>query len=135
MKQKNTLSIMTGFLLVSAALITGLASADIRVDRKNKSMMHAQKLDTNNDGSISLDELTAQHDRRFTGLDRDENGMIAKHEFNARLITMFHRMDRNGDGVLRGNELPGHSHSGKKHQQDNKASDSTKNGESVKRRH
>ena len=127
MKQKNTLPIMTGFLLVSAALITGLASADIRVDRKNKSMMHAQKLDTNDDGSISLDELTARQDRRFARLDHDENGMIEKHEFNARLITMFHRMDRDGDGVLQGDELPGHRYGGKQHQHGNKAPDPTKN--------
>ena len=59
MKQKNTLSIMTGFLAVSATLITSLASADITPDRKNKSMMHAKKLDTNDDGTISLDELTS----------------------------------------------------------------------------
>ena len=128
MNQKQTLTIMSGFLLVSAALIAGLASANITTDRNDKSMMYAQKLDTNEDGAISLDELTTRQDRQFAKLDRDKNGMIAKLEFNARLITMFHRMDRNGDGVLRGNELPGHSHSGKKHQQDNKASDSTKNG-------
>ena len=127
MKQQHTLSIMTGFLVVSAALITGLASADMTTDRKNKSMMHAQKLDTNDDGAISLDELTARQDRRFAKLDRDENGMIEKHEFNARLITMFHRMDRDGAGVLRGDELPGHRYGGKKHQHGDKPSDPTKN--------
>ncbi len=127
MKQKHTLSVMTGFLVVSAALITGLASDDMTTDRKNKSMMHAQKLDTNDDGAISLDELTARQDRRFAKLDRDENGMIEKHEFNARLITMFHRMDRDGDGVLQGDELPGHRYGGKQHQHGDKPSDPTKN--------
>ena len=71
MKQKHTLSIMTGLLVVSAALITGLASTAMTTDRKNKSMMPAQKLDTNDDGAISLDELTARQDRRFAKLDRD----------------------------------------------------------------
>ena len=127
MKQKNTLSIMTGFLLVAAALITGLASADIGVDRKNKSMMRAQKLDINEDGAISLNELTVRQDRRFAQLDCDENGVIEKHEFNARLITMFHRMDRDGDGMLRGNELPGHRYGDKKHQRGEKASAHTQN--------
>ena len=108
MRQKHTLFIMSGFLIVSAALITGLASANITTDRKNKSIVHAQKLDTNDDGAISLDELTTRQNHRFAKLDRDENGMIEKYEFNARLITMFHRMDRDGDGFLRGDELPGY---------------------------
>ena len=127
MKQKHALSVMTGFLVVSAALITGLASADMTADSKNKSMMHAQKLDTNDDGAISLDEITARQDRRFANLDRDENGMIEKHEFNARLITMFHRMDRDGDGMLQGNELPDHRYGRKQHQHGDKPSDPKKN--------
>ena len=122
---------MTGFLVVSAALITGLASADMTTDRKKKSMMHAQKLDTNDDGAISLDELTARQDRRFSRLDHDENGMIEKHEFNARLITMFHRMDRDRDGVLRGNELPGHGYGSRKHQHGNKALNPTKKADAL----
>ena len=126
MKQKHTLSIMSGFLIVSAALITGLASANITTDSKNKAIMFAQKLDTNDDGAISLDELTTRQDHHFAKLDRDENGMIEKYEFNARLITMFHRMDRDGDGFLRGDELPGHSHDDEKHQRGNKASDPKK---------
>lgn len=126
MSQKDTLSIMSGFLVVSATLIIGLASATKTTDRNDKSMMHAQKLDTNDDGAISLKEITARQDRRFAKLDRDENGIIEKHEFNSRLITMFHRMDQNGDGVLRGNELPDHSYGGKKHKHGNKASDPTK---------
>ena len=127
MKQIHTFSVISGALVVSAALITGLASADMTADRKHKLMMHAQKLDTNDDGAISLDELTARQDRRFTKLDHDENGMIEKHEFNARLIAMFQRMDRDGDGVLRGDELPGHRYGGKTHQHGDKAADHYKN--------
>ena len=108
MKQKHALTIISGFLLVSAALIAGLASANITTNRKDKSMMQAQKLDTNDDGAISLDELTARQDCHFAKLDRDENGMIEKHEFNAQMIAMFHRMDRDGNGVLQGDELPSH---------------------------
>ena len=123
MKQIHTFSIISGALVVSAALITGLAGADMTADRKHKSMMHAQKLDTNDDGAISLDELTTRQDRRFTKLDHDDNGMIEKREFNARLIAMFQRMDRDGDGVLRGDELPGHRYGGKTHLHGDKASD------------
>lgn len=127
MKQIHSFTIISGVLIVSAALITGLASADITADRKHKSMMHAQKLDTNDDGAISLDELTARQDRRFAKLDHDDNGMIEKHEFNARLIAMFQRMDRDGDGVLWGDELPGYSYGGKTHQHGDKAADHYKN--------
>ena len=127
MKQKHTLSIMTGLLVVSGALIAGLASADMTTDRRNKSMMHAQKLDTNDDGAISLNELTARQDLRFAKLDRDENGTFEKHEFNVRLITMFNRMDRDRDGVLQGNELPGHRYGGKQHRHDDAASEPNKN--------
>ena len=126
MKQKHNLSIMSGSLAVSAALITGLASADITTVRKNKSTTHAEKLDTNDNGTISLDELIARQDRRLVKLDRDKNEMIEKREFNARLIAMFHRMDQDGDGVLRVDELPGHSGGGIKHQHGNKSSDTTK---------
>ena len=69
MKQKHILSIMIGFMIVSAVLITGLASADITTDRKDKSMMYAQKLDTNDDGAISMDELTARQNRLFAKVD------------------------------------------------------------------
>ena len=127
MKQIHTFSVIAGALVVSAALITGLASADVTADRKHKLMMHAQKLDTNDDGAISLDELTARQDRRFTKLDHDDNGMIEKHEFNARLIAMFQRMDRDGNGVLRGDELPGYRHGGKTHLHGDKAADHLKN--------
>ena len=110
-KQKHTLSTLTGFLVVLAALIAGLASANMTTGHKNRFMMHAQKLDTSDDGSISLDELAMCQDRRFTKLDHDENRMIEKHEFNAHLITMFDRMDCDGNGVLQGDELPGHHYS------------------------
>ena len=128
MKQKHTLSIIIGFLVISAALITGLASANMTTDRRNKLMMHAQKLDTNDDGAISLNELTASQDSRFTQLDRDKNGMIEKLEFNARLITMFHRMDRDGDGLLQVDELPGYREDRKKHQYSDDMLGYTKSG-------
>ena len=126
MKQIHTFSVIYGALVVSAALITGLASADMTNDRKHKLMMHAQKLDTNDDGAISLDELTARQDRRFAKLDRDENGTIEKREFNAHLIPMFHRMDRDGDRVLRGDKFPGHRYGGKQHHHGGKPSDPNK---------
>lgn len=127
MKQKHILSIMIGFLIASAVLITGIASADITTDLRNKSMMHTQKLDTNDDGTISLDELTSRQNHLFAKLICDKNGMIEKREFNTRLITNFRQMDRDGNGVLRRDESPDHNYGDKKHQHGNEASDATKN--------
>ena len=101
MKQKLTIYIMTGFLAVSAALITGLAKANKTTDRMKTSMMHAQKHDTNDDGATRFDELTTCQNRHFAKLDRDENGIIENHEFNSLQITMFYLIDRDGDSVLR----------------------------------
>ena len=127
MKQKHIMFIMTGFLVVSAALIAGLANATIITERKNKSMIYAQKLDTNDDGAICLDGLTARHDRRFADLDREENGIIKKHEFNPHLVNMFHRKDRNGNGILQNYELPGHRFGDKKYEFSNTASGPSNN--------
>ena len=126
MKKKHTLPVIAGMLTVSAALIAGLASAEIKPDRTKKSMMYAKKLDTNADGAISLDELTNRQDKRFAKIDQNSNGLIDKDEFNARLVAMFTRMDRNGDGLLRDDELPRQGY-GKKHQHQHDHHDKNKN--------
>ncbi len=73
MRQKHTLFVMTGFLVMSAALITSLASANMPTDRKNKLMMHTQKLDTNDDDAITTEELTTRQERRFATLESNKN--------------------------------------------------------------
>ena len=65
----------------------------------------AKKLDINNDGLISLEELTSRQDKRFQKLDRNGDGMIDKTEFNGRIVAMFERMDSNGDGSLDDDEI------------------------------
>ena len=136
MKKTYFPAVIGAVLLISGSLIAGLASADMDGDNHGKGKyggyhnagkVAAKRLDINNDGKISLDELTARQDRRFTKLDHDDNGMIEKHEFNARLIAMFQFMDRDGDRVLRGDELPGHRNGGKTHQHGDKAADHYKN--------
>ena len=127
MKKKHTLPVIAGLLTVSAALIAGLASADMKFDHAKKSMMYAKKLDTNADGAISLDELTARQSRRFAKIDLNNNGLIDKGEFNAPLFAMFTRMDRNSDGFLRDDELPGHRDIRKNHNQERYHADHPKN--------
>jgi hypothetical protein len=115
MKRNYAVPVIASVLLVSGGLIAGLASADMASDHKSRSIMHAKKLDTNEDGVISLDELTARQDKRFAKLDSNGNGTIDKIEYNARLIAMFNRMDQNGDGMLSEDEMPGHHRGSKRH--------------------
>jgi Ca2+-binding EF-hand superfamily protein len=105
MKQRYSPYIIGASLLISGSIITGLANADIETPAHKRAKVMAKKLDTNNDGLITLDELTSRQDRRFQHLDRDRNGTLDKSEFNARMIAMFNRMDINGDGALDDNEM------------------------------
>jgi len=99
-------------LLVSGGLIAGLATADDRGFGKGKhhSMFSAKKIDVNNDGFISRDELLARHQSRFDKLDANKDGMITPDEFNARMISMFEKLDDNADGLLQPEEMPRHYH-------------------------
>ena len=126
MRKEHTLPVIAGLLTVSAALIARLARANMKSDHTRKTTMYAKKLDTNADGAISLDELTARQDRRFAKIDQNNNGLIDKVEFNARLVTMFTRMDQNGDGLLRDDELPRQGY-GKKHHHQHGHRDKNKN--------
>ena len=87
-------------LLVSGGLIAGLANADMYPKTQKRAVIKAKKLDVNNDGLISLDELTNRQNRRFQKLDHNDDGQIDEAEFNARLVAMFNRMDSNSDGML-----------------------------------
>ena len=97
-------------LLVSGALIAGLAYADMFPRTHKRTVIKAKKLDMNNDGLISLEELTSRQNRRFQKLDRNDDGQINETEFNARLLAMFNRVDSNSDGMLDDIEISKLSH-------------------------
>ena len=67
-------------LLISGALIAGLAYADMFPKTHKRAVIKAKKLDVNNDGFISLDELTNRQNRRFQKLDRNDDGQIDEAE-------------------------------------------------------
>ena len=92
-------------LLVSGSIITGLANAGMSDASHKRDKFMAKKLDTNNDGMISLGELTSRQDKRFQMLDLNADGMIDKTEFNGRIVAMFEKMDHNGDGSLDDKEI------------------------------
>ena len=123
MKQRNRILVVAGGLLISGGLIAGLASAAShkRGDKYGDGYGHghhmkfkAKKLDTNNDGAISQEELLARHISHFSKLDADNDGMLSIEEFNARPIAMFSKLDADGNGLIAGDELP-RRHKGGKH--------------------
>ena len=67
---------------------------------QERTLVKAKKLDVNDDGLLSLDELTSRRNQRFQKLDHNDDGQIDEAEFNARLVAMFNRMDSNSDGKL-----------------------------------
>jgi len=99
-------------LLVSGGLVAGLAKANDRGFGKGKhhSMFAAKKIDINNDGIISRDEMLTRQQSRFDMLDSDKDGMIAPAEYNAKMVSMFEKLDTNGDGLLQPDELPRRHH-------------------------
>ncbi|ADE38340.1 EF-hand domain-containing protein [Candidatus Puniceispirillum marinum] len=99
-------------LLVSGGLVAGLAMAKDRGFGKDRhhSMFSAKKIDVNNDGMISRDEMLARQQSRFDMLDTNKDGMIAPAEYNAKMVTMFEKLDVNADGLLQPDELPRRHH-------------------------
>jgi len=92
-------------LLLSVGLIAGLANTDMDPSTGKRDVVTAKKLDIDNDGLISLEELTSRQNRRFQKLDSNDDGQIDETEFNARLVTMFKNMDINSDGMLDDDEF------------------------------
>ncbi|MDB9890805.1 hypothetical protein OAD74_05440 [Alphaproteobacteria bacterium] len=82
--------------LVSGSIITGIANADMDDASHKRGKLMAKKLDINNDGVISLEELISH---------LNGDGMIDKTEFNSRIVAMFKRMDSNDDVSLDGKEI------------------------------
>ena len=100
MKQRFFPFLIGAGLLVSGSIITGLANANMGDVSHKRGKLMAKKLDINNDGMISLEELTSRQDKRFQLLNLNADGMIDKTKFSGRIVAMFKKMDSNGDGRL-----------------------------------
>ena len=105
MKQLCFIVLIGANLLVSGSIITGLANVDIDDTLHKRGKFIAKKLDINNDGMISLEELTSSQNKRFQMLNLNGDGIIDKTEFNGRIVTMFEKMDSNGDSSLDDKEI------------------------------
>ena len=105
LKQRYFPVLIGAGLLVSGSIITGLANANMDDSSHKRDKFMAKKLDINNDGMISLGELTSRQDKRFQMLDLNADGMIDKTEFTGRIVAMFAKMDSNGDSSLDDEEI------------------------------
>ena len=105
MKQRYFPVLIGAGLLVSGSIITGLANADMDDASHKRDKFMAKKLDINNDGMISLEELTSGQNKRLQMLELTKDGMIDKTEFNGRIVAMFAKIDSDGDGNLDGKEI------------------------------
>lgn len=59
-----------------------------------------ERLDTNKDGEITFEEMTAKSTERFSKLDKDGNGSISVEEMTVRKKEFFDRMDKDGSGSI-----------------------------------
>ena len=84
------------------------------------------RLDANNDGVLTRDELAARDAKqesrmeqrtseRFAKLDQNHDGLVDAKEFQAQAATLFTKFDKNHDGTLDASELPQHHGFGRGH--------------------
>jgi len=97
-----------------AALLVGLVPLRAAQAQDMPGQRILQRIDTNGDGAISKDEMTAARERLFRRLDRNGDGVIDEKEIDsarqaiedraevaqARLGNRWRRMDTNGDGKV-----------------------------------
>ena len=101
--------------ILMVALLSGLVlTAGAAQARDHGERPDFATLDTNGDGALSLEELQAQGEARFSAVDTDGDGALSAEELTAaageraaeRTAQMIERLDENGDGALQLEEMP-----------------------------
>lgn len=105
-------------IIVAAALVLGIATVSFAVadGRKGGPRIELTQMDTDGDGAVSPQEVTAFHDARFVAADTDGSGSLTADELlaqaaarfdgpvpdrvAARIARMIARHDTDGDGAL-----------------------------------
>ena len=64
-----------------------------------------KEMDSDKDGSISLEEFNSNTLNRFSLMDLDSDGTLSKDEFLASSNLRFEKMDLNSDGILKRIEI------------------------------
>jgi Ca2+-binding EF-hand superfamily protein len=122
MNKLTITAILLSISFVSASAYAGMGSGQ----KCNKHKGHKQfsLIDTNNDGSLSKEEVLNFHEQHFILMDADADGLVTKEEMKTyRKKQHFMRMDSNKDGVISEDEMMQSSKSHKKRSQESKSND------------
>ncbi len=108
---------ITGAVVAAMGLTAVVAQAqDSRSeqgDRSERRGMMFEELDTNGDGQLTLEEMTARGAERFASADTNGDALLSADEMNAaaaariaeRTERMIKRMDKDADGMLSAQEM------------------------------
>ncbi|MDX1411078.1 MAG: hypothetical protein R3351_02895 [Nitrospirales bacterium] len=86
--------IILGTLLSFIATFSWVGLADAHCHKK------WEDKDTNKDGAVDLQELTAAKMKRFDAKDTNKDGSISKDEMKAHVQDKFNKIDANKDGKI-----------------------------------
>ena len=89
--------------LILSTLLIGLVS--LNTYSAPRMFEQIKKIDTDQDGTVTLEEFNANTISRFQLLDKNSDGNISEDEFLATINKRFERMDLNSDGILQRKEL------------------------------
>ncbi|MFV2052086.1 EF-hand domain-containing protein [Aliiroseovarius sp. YM-037] len=110
----NRLFVRTGITMLLAVGVTvALTTLAEARDGHRGRMPTFETLDTNDDGSITMQEVLAHRASRFESADTDGDGLLSAQELNARAqdrlrertARMIERRDTDNDGFLSAEEL------------------------------
>ena len=102
MSNRGTEKIMKLQYLLTAFLIWILSS---NIYAAPRILDQIKKMDSDRDGSITLEEFNSNSLNRFQLMDTNSDGNISEEEFLAPISARFERMDLNSDGVIQRKEL------------------------------
>ncbi|MCF8466466.1 MAG: EF-hand domain-containing protein [Sneathiella sp.] len=92
--------IIIGTLVAALALPTLALAAPDGPDKGPHKGNIFKRLDTNKDGQISFDEMTAKSIERFQKLDKDGGGSITLEEVTVAKKEFFNKLDKDGNGMI-----------------------------------